>query len=80
MTYKYVKYFLKNQNKRFLNRLIKIYKDEYYRLFSFSHGHGIGLYFLYLCWVAQLIEVIITRDMMRKIDTNLELRLFINVI
>ena len=28
-------------------------KDLNYFLFSFSQGQGIGLYFLYLCWVAQ---------------------------
>ena len=39
-------------------------KDLAYFLFSFSQGQGIGLYFLYLCWVAQ--PVVRIRNIINK--------------
>ena len=52
MTYIYVKYFFEKFMKQGGPQL-KLKTGNNYRLFSFSQGQGIGLYFLYLCWVAQ---------------------------
>jgi hypothetical protein len=53
MTYNYVNNFKKNYLGIYSDRFNNNSKDQNHLLFSFSQGQGTGLYFLYLCWVAQ---------------------------